>query len=273
MKQRPQNFKINWRHRLACGLVFAGLGSQSTKTLRYTDSSPFHNHGVLTSMTLSTDCVWANDIGQLALRFDGTSGSVIVPDAPQLKIIGNKTLCCWINLGIDSSGCGFAGKSDSTVKGLAIGYGWNTNGFMALCWNSSNAPYIAKDAARDVGKWCYAASVQSGSTRYIYVFDRVGLRTSSYSLGGTHTWNNTVPLMIGNAGSTKAPANTKIAAVQAYNRALSLSELSQLADPTNVLLSGLILYPSRRFFTVKYSTSSQFLLFKQNNKHLVFKTK
>jgi hypothetical protein len=273
MKQRPQNFRINRRHRLAEGLVFAGLGSQSYKTLRYTDLSGFGNHGVLTSMTLSTDCIWANEIGQWILRFDGINGSVIVPDAPQLRIDGDKTICAWINLGIDTSGCGFTGKSDSTVKGMAIGYGWNSHGFMALCWNSTNNPWLAKDAARDIGKWCYVASVQSGINRYIYVFDSTGLRSSTYNIGGLHSWNNTVPLMIGNAGAQKAPGNTKIAGVQLYNRALSVSELSQLGDPTNTYLSGLIIPPRRKSFALKCSYVNKILLLRQSGKQLIFRLK
>jgi hypothetical protein len=160
-----------------------------------------------------------------SMYFDGSNDYISVTDSTILDIEGDKTLSCWVNFASDAS-CGIVGKSSSATYGMALGYGWGGNGFMALAWNSVNAPYIAKDAGRDYGKWVYLNAVQSGSTRYIYVWDAQGLRTSSYS-GGTHTWNNNVPLMIGNAnnGSNPAPAGTLISHVAVYNVALTPSEI------------------------------------------------
>jgi hypothetical protein len=160
-----------------------------------------------------------------AMAFDGSNDYVSVTDSTALDIAGDKTLSCWVNLASDAS-CGIVGKSSSATYGMALGYGWGGNGFMALAWNSVNAPYIAKDAGRDYGKWVYLNAVQLGSIRYIYVWDAQGLRTSSYS-GGTHTWNNNVPLMIGNAnnGSSPAPAGTLISQVAVHNVALTPSEI------------------------------------------------
>jgi len=160
-----------------------------------------------------------------SMYFDGSNDYVSVTDSTALDIAGDKTLSCWVNLPSDAS-CGIVGKSSSSVYGMALGYGWGGNGFMALAWNSANAPYIVKDAGRDYGKWVYLNAVQLGSTRYIYVWDAQGLRTSSYS-GGTHTWNNNVPLMIGNAnnGSNPAPAGTLISQVAVHNVALTPSEI------------------------------------------------
>jgi hypothetical protein len=160
--------------------------------------------------------------------FNGSTDFISVADKPELRLSGDKTLACWVYLGGDSSGCGIAGKSNSTVAGMALGYGWNGNGFMALAWNSSNSPFISKNLTRDIQKWVFLVATQSGSIRSVYVVDSLGIRTSSSS-GGTHTWNNTIPLTIGNAnnGSNPAPSGTRISSIQVYNKSLSSLEVTQ----------------------------------------------
>jgi hypothetical protein len=162
------------------------------------------------------------------LLFDGTNDAVNVNDDSKYRLSGDKTLSLWVYMGADSSGCGIAGKSNSTVRGMALGYGWNGNGFMALAWNSSNSPFLSKDLSRDIGKWVYLVATQIGTTRYIYALDSQGVRSST-STAGTHTWDNDLPLTIGNAngGSSFAPGGTRITNVSVYNRGLSENEILQ----------------------------------------------
>lgn len=160
------------------------------------------------------------------ITFNGSS-CVTVDDTAAIALSGDKSFCMWINLASDSGGCGFGGKSNGTVSGMSLGYGWNSNGFMSLNWNSSNSPYLAKDLTRDVGKWVYLAAVQSGGTRYIYAMDASGIRSSSAS-GGTHSWSNSLPLKIGRINDhTAMPSGTKIDYVSVYNRALTQDEVLQ----------------------------------------------
>ena len=159
--------------------------------------------------------------------FNGTNNHISVADNASLDISGDKTLMCWVYLSSDTS-CGIVGKSETTAFGMALGYGWNSNGFMALAWNSSNTPFVAKDASRDLNKWNFLVARQNGGTRYIDVYDSLGTRSSS-NAAGTHTWNNNFPFMIGNAnnGANSVPANTRIGTVLAYNRSLSDAEIAQ----------------------------------------------
>lgn len=160
------------------------------------------------------------------ITFNGSS-CVTVNDTAAIALSGDKSFCMWINLASDSGGCGFGGKSNGTVSGMSLGYGWNSNGFMSLNWNSSNSPYLAKDLTRDVGKWVYLAAVQSGGTRYIYAMDASGIRSSSAS-GGTHSWSNSLPLKIGRINDyASMPSGTKIDYVSVYNRALTQDEVLQ----------------------------------------------
>jgi hypothetical protein len=151
---------------------------------------------------------------------------ISVADNALLDIVGDKTLACWIYMGADSSGSGIVAKANGTVNGMALAYGWSSNGFQGIAWNSSNTPAIAKDISRDIQKWCYLTVTQSGSTRTIYVYDEQGLRTAN-STTGVHTWNNTLPLYIGadSNGTNRVPNGTRIAMVSVYNRALSAGEV------------------------------------------------
>jgi hypothetical protein len=193
----------------------------------WADQSGTGNHGELVNGPTFSD----NNFGSLV--FDGINDSITIPDNSTLDLSGNKTLCCWVYMGANSSGCGIVGKSNSTVAGMALGYGWNGNGFMALAWNSTNNPFIVKDLNRDILKWNYLAAVQDGATRYIYVHDAEGMRSSSHS-GGTHSWDNTQAFTIGNAnnGSNLAPSNTRIAQTSIYNRALTSQEVLQNYNAT-----------------------------------------
>jgi hypothetical protein len=162
------------------------------------------------------------------LEFDGSDDYIAVSDNSNLDLSGDKTLSCWIYMGADSSGCGIAGKMSNSVNGMSLAYGWGGNGFQAIAWNSANAPYLIKDTTRDINKWVHITAVQNGSTRWIYAWDGIGVRSSSYS-GGTHSWDNNVGFYVGCTSNIAyfVPTNTRIAQVQIYNRALTAAEIQQ----------------------------------------------
>lgn len=206
-------------------LVTEPMYYSSNRLVNFTPTSRSNTQGLL---DLTSNCTvdLTNTIynADSTIAFNGTS-DITVNDNAILKLSGDKSFCMWINMASDSGGCGFGGKSNGTVNGMSLGYGWNGNGFMALCWNSSNSPFLGKDAARDIGKWVYLAAVQQGTTRYIYALDYLGTRTSSSS-GGTHSWDNSLPLKIGRINDyTTMPSGSKIDLVMVYNRALSASEI------------------------------------------------
>lgn len=155
----------------------------------------------------------------------GGSNCITVDDTSAIALSGDKSFCMWIYFDQDAS-CGFGGKSNGTVSGMSLGYGWSGGGFMALAWNTANSPALAKDS-RDYKKWVYLAAVQGGSTRYIYAVDAIGIRSTSSS-GGTHSWSNSLPLKIGRINDhAQVPSGTKIGEVSVYNRALTQSEVLQ----------------------------------------------
>ena len=212
---------------LVLNLDAAKLDSYPRTGTLWRDISGNGNNGILTNGPTF------NSANGGSIVFDGVNDSVIVADNSMLDLAGNKTLCSWVYMGADSVGCGIVGKSNSTDRGMALGYGWNSNGFMALAWNSTNNPFIVKNLSRDILKWNYLAAVQDGTIRHLYVYDIEGLRYSSFS-GGIHSWDNTQTLTIGNAnnGNNLAPGNTRIAQITVYNRALSAQEVLQNYNAT-----------------------------------------
>lgn len=192
-----------------------------------------------TNPTQVAHAVFPLPIGKVNPRnyfeFDGSDDAISIADKGELKLSGDKTLAMWVYLGANNSGCGIAGKSNSTVAGMALGYGWGGNGFMALAWNSSNTPFLAKDLSRDIQKWVYLVATQIGSTRLIYAVDSIGVRSST-STSGNHSWNNSIALTIGNAnnGSNQAPSGTRIASLQVYNKGLTESQVLQNYNATKL---------------------------------------
>ena len=164
--------------------------------------------------------------------FDGTNDYVNVLDNSTLDISGDKTLCCWINLGSDPGGTGIAGKMSNASAGMGLAYSWDSKGFQAIAWNSTNSPQLDKDLNRDINKWVYIVAVQSSTTRWIYALDSIGVRSAS-GTGGTNSWNNNVSFTIGSTSEGYyVPANTKISNVLVYNRALTATEVLQNYNAT-----------------------------------------
>ncbi len=185
------------------------------------DMSGNSNNGTLTNGPTYSNMNGGNIV------FDGVDDYINVSDNTSLDIDGDKTLCCWVNLGSNPGGTGIAGKASNAALGMALAYSWDSKGFQAIAWNSTNSPQLDKDLTRDINKWVYVVGVQSSTTRLIYALDSLGTRSASGG-GGTHTWNNNLSFTIGSVtGGYYVPSNTKIAAVHVYNRALSATEVLQ----------------------------------------------
>ena len=205
-----------------------GLGADNAYVWEYQNNSANVAHA-----NVGLPIVGGKGAGGNYIQFNGSTEWIETADLSSLDLSGDKTLAMWVYLGADSSGCGFAGKAHSTEKGMALAYGWNSQGFQNIAWNSRNAPQLSKDTNRDVQKWVYLAGTQDGSTRYIYAVDAQGTRSASDSGGGTHSWSNQHGLNIGRVASgSNAPNGTRVAAVSVYNKALSSTEILQNYNAT-----------------------------------------
>ena len=249
MAERPRSFSINRGHTLARDLVFAGLGNPGgVISTHYQDSSFYRKHGTLTNMDPSTDWVWVPQLGRWALDFDGNDDRVDL-FGPHLS--GDFTcsmkwnMAAYTNIFItgdfnaQSGASGWAIRTNSTNLQFALG---GAGGFEYVT--------LRAGAPQD-GKW-HAVTVcchQSLSKLYFY-YD--GEPVASINTSKTIT-PSTAPFRIGCANHSISPlyfVAATISDVMLWKRVLSGTEAAILADPSNALLSGLLLPPKRRYWAI-----------------------
>lgn len=218
-----QNF-IAQKDRFGIGLPLDGLivnlDASNASSYPRTGTTIYDLSGTGNDATLYNGAYWSGNYGG-AWYFDGLNDYAAIPDNSTLDLAGDKSLGMWIYLHSDPGSGGFAGKANSTVKGMALGYGWSGNGFLALAWNSSNSPGIPPDDA-DVGNWYYLSAVQNGGTRYIHIIGENGYRTAS-STSGTHSWDNSLDFVFGQAAGYYEKIS--VGAIHIHERALSAGEI------------------------------------------------
>lgn len=223
MTQRPDLFQLERNHPLAKGLVFAGLGS-NPGGMTMLDASAHKNHGTLTNMTPSTDWVFVPELGRWGI---GPLGVGYV--AFNLGPFTSGTFACWF--GSDTTG--------STYQGL-----------LAF---SNDVTHIRLSTA-DAGTRVYVLSgAYPANTLYHLCVTWNATSYSSYANGtqiasnvADTAWTSKVFKMLGCIQYSAADTYHPIVDPVFYNRALTPNEIADLADPSNVYLSGLIAGRPRR---------------------------
>lgn len=252
LRERPECFDLDPSHPLATGLVFAGLG-RLRGTDAFRDSSPYGNHGTLTSMDPGTDWVWVPSLGRWALDFDGSNDYVALPNNMRNADAAG-TFAAWIkpttlaavreifSLGI--------GTADNPYLGMYV----DTAGKWTIYEKASNAGVIS-DTAIAAGTQHHVAVMSNGSAWTLYLdgvaptmtvytanngkwFLSQASAATFYTLGILRRNTNSLP-MLGTIGDPLI-----------WNRVLSAAEIASLADPSNVMLSGLLVPTWRRVYAV-----------------------
>ena len=242
LTQRPEHFTLNPYSSLNEGLVFAGLGNAPGST-QYRDSGGY-NDGTLTNMDPPTDWVWSAELNRWALDFDGVGDGVELNGASTLLGSASEfTVHLFLKV---ASFIGTDYILDSTDGGIGLMLRTNVSGQLYfLLFRSGGMAIAHADFSSHYGEWASVTAVMSTSDTILYfngnIIDQgsgiVGnLVTSSVMRLGTN--------FVGASGMAMSASDFII-----YNRALSTIEIQQLADPSNVMLSGLILPPKRRIFT------------------------
>lgn len=244
MAQRPRNFRLNPLSHLAQGLVFAGLGKH-VGTEHYYDSSLHANHDTLTNMAPSSDWGWANELNRFALGFDGSNdyalATVLTDDA---SLADPFTISCWA-------------IADDTVGGKGIishqlGANWTTPNFII----QRNANAVRAYAP---GKWTTTSTITVGEPFHCtYTYEGNATRKCHFYLNGSYVGSATGILdMVASRGDKLWVGNGyngyflgDVSDVMVHRRELSLPEIAALADPSNVMLSGLLEAPARRWWPV-----------------------
>lgn len=260
MPQRPPHFRLNMQHPLANGLVFAGLGAHAGST-RYHDSSVYGNTGTLTNMGPSSDWVFISELGRFGFTPKDNTEYVslgrptpLITDGPfafsfwayWTALTGiSRTMCLWQTTG-NSYRCAFYFVNSGSV----------------LQWRTRSAGGTNTDdyvlTAPTTSAWHHWAFVFNGTTKTVYT-DGVVNGSPSTPTGGIALSDSTANVVIGDdyvGGTLQPPAGFTVADWIFRNRALTQTEVLMEADPSNVMLSGLINPPRRKWWPVAGGTAT-----------------
>lgn len=246
---RPVNPRLVKTHPLAAGLVFAGVGGVGTSALK---DAALGNNGVLTNMDPNTDWVFVPELGRWGLDFDGTGEYV----RAAVTVQNVCTLAGWIR---------FRSTTASRITG--VNDGSNHRMYMGIYETYTGAYVGAGDGAvtntgavpRDT-LWHHWALCLHGTSVSLYVD---GINTGA---SHTYTWSGTASYLDVNYNATAYDIDGIISDYMYFHRVLSQSEIADLADPSNVYLSGLIAgRPRRSYFLPSAPTFSAAWALKTNN--------
>ena len=243
--QRPDTFTIDPHHHLANGLVFAGLGANAGSG-HYHDSSLYGLHGSLTGATLPT---WKSV--QSVVGIDVSLGGYA--STPGCTI-GSQYTISWLHSWTTSAASrdvvlsgtgGTALTNEIAIRHISASYRTfyhygDSDGASTITFASAGAIFTGD-------RRCSLVS-RVGADYDVYVDGTVRTDSESFS---TDKMSLADGLHIGvDADTSTYGFNGVIADVLVHNRVLSDSEIQQIADPSNVMLSGLIQLPARKWFAV-----------------------
>lgn len=250
MPQRPNNFTINRNHPLANGLVFAGLGAHAGST-RYHDSSAYGNTGTLTAMDPPTDVVYA--MGRTGLDYV-TDDRVVIPHRPSLIMPDKFSFCLWLDSDITNytaNAYPFGPWENATNKrqwALTIPSATDKISIIT-CADGTVVTSSNADTTQSVqiGLHHIAFTATNSTKQWLFYYDGRYIETiSAYAtfaqLGSLIT--------VGGLDGSGNSIDGRIYDPLLYARTLSAPEIQNLADPSNVMLSGLINYPRRKWWPV-----------------------
>lgn len=245
--QRPPTFTLNQQHPLAQGLVFAGLGAHAGST-RYHDSSAYWNTGALTNMDPATDWVWDSTLNRFVTDYDGNN-DFVVTDRPSVPA-GDFSIGAWAL----SNGLGAARDVMSqwasgqtgrlTLAQTAVNY--------VGVYITGSQVAITSAAVIAAATWTHVAVIRTGSSVQIYIN---AVANGVAGTSSTSIYQTNVRLGTYSSGEYWLG---RIGDPFIYNWAVPTTYLQQLADPSNVMLSGLINYPRRKWWPVVSGTPATF---------------
>lgn len=243
MLLRPPFPRINRNAPLAKGLVFAALGGGAS-TLMMADASGYGNHGVLTSMDPTTDWVWDSTLNRWVLDFDG-SNDYVTTGRDMFATVSAFTIAAWVKMDTSAFYEGIFGNK-TTYDGSGVVVWFQDN---QLCLRVQNAGISGSggDGRYSVvctaGVWTHGVWTYDGNTILAY---QNGVPRYPLAIGAKTLANTTVSVGKSYVGYYDGQISDPLL----HNRVLSPAEIQQLADPSNVMLSGLILPPVRRLWSV-----------------------
>lgn len=248
--QRPEHFRVYYQSSLANGLGYAFIGSDPSSSLAV-DRSGYNNNGTCDVTS------WQFANGRWGVNHAG-GNCILVPYALQMYPASTFSFACWIKslLTDYSSNPYIIGQYETggDKRQWALRVLATTDKFDIVCSAAGTATTVNAETSQSVQLgWHHVAANVSFTTstansywdfyydgkfvETVTVIDGFGNRGSNFSCGGT-------------GGGTASFSGGQQDVLYYPNRHLSDAEIAALADPSNVMLSGLILPPRRRLFNI-----------------------
>lgn len=189
------------------------------------DTSPYANDALNVGAILDIDRF---GIENNAYRFNGEDNLIEASDAPQLFLNEDFTISAWIRPeSIKSQQIVLKGPVVNGPTAAPFGLSLSATGDYRFMVKTSVDTYIATDENYPINTWAFMTGVKVGNNIKLYVD---GVLVAQESINGL-LMDETAPMYIGSR--TQSVGNTfdgKIDDVKIYNRALSDSEIADLAS-------------------------------------------
>lgn len=230
---RPQNFTLDYDHPLASGLVFAGLGNAPGST-RYNDSSKYGSHGTINTNKITwgyntsphLNCVAAGYTLPHGVR---CTGRLLTNSAASFSIVSTIT--------------------PYTANYCVFGLGNYVTGAIWLYITGSKFDFYTFNAGVYADNRYSDSTIITG-TKYTVVTQIRGITKEMYVNGvrqADYVDNKPPSALVGvfdvgneDAAGGYKPFDGLIHKTMVYNRSLNQSEIDQVSDDDNILLSNLI---------------------------------
>jgi hypothetical protein len=226
------DWQIDPDHMSAQGQVlFAGGRFPKSKLCQ--DSSLYGNHGALTNME-PTDCVWDSTLNRYGLSFGGTNEYVDHGSPKSLDIINDITLLTWFDI---PAGGPLLGKwfSTSNLGYLLFSFAANSMTFQVDgSTNRASAAYLYNTLT-------HVAGVRRGTGIEIWINGKLIATDTATTLGVA-----AIQCFLGRYAG--AYLTGKLFDPTIYNRALSVAEIQQDADPVWSIDRGGLIYADRKWW-------------------------
>ena len=237
---RPKSFRIDPTSNLAKGLVFAGLGAHPGASTMF-DSSLRRNNGALTNMDPASDWVFVPELGRWGLdNFDQNRERVIISRHPSINDVRPLTLVIWHRCNATGGRNILVGKEPYIVPYYSwiMGY-WYGSWYFGV---AGDTDLTVSFAAPPLSQWtCDVLTWDGGTDATGVSLHRNGRQLpQNTSQDGVNLYSDAAyDLEFGYDHPTDSWWGG-IADPLIYNRALTPTEIADLADPSNVSLSGML---------------------------------
>lgn len=204
------------------------------------------------NMTPATDWVWDSYLNRFAVSLDGTAKRITFPGTDANKPTVECTLSIWVNFIALTTSLRFLminRTGDSEASGPTLF--WNASKAQFWANNVSNTTWetqLTADANAVAGIWYHVAGTYAPGSQILYINGVAQADTEADTNNLVYVADRSWHLGAQTTGA--GGPNALISDPLIFSRALSPSEIQRYADPSNVMLSGLILPPRRKLWGV-----------------------